>query len=278
VRGDGKKTKKATKGTAIARTNMKPTTATTTKLKVKSNLQKKSNKKSAKKPTTKPTPAAKSNDSRSDAKRNAHTPSKSKSKRIFLNLHRKYQIDGACILEHWTNFSMSQEGKHANDLFASIPGSCVTAAHNSNESIRQCQQGGTMVAAFSQLAGFIEETGSDRTGLGRWSWIKVGTGEYSTWIISMYQPCNMAKTHTSTLDSSGKMKQSRTVWAQHVRYLRKKGIFHDPRKAFCCQLITQLKHWRAKGDEIVLFADLNENVYTGQMAKLLQGDDLFMSE
>ena len=79
VRGDGKKTKKATKGTAIAQTNTKPTTATTTKSKAKSNSRKKSNKKSAKKPTTKLTPAAKSNDSHSDAKRNAHTPSKSKS-------------------------------------------------------------------------------------------------------------------------------------------------------------------------------------------------------
>jgi hypothetical protein len=55
--------------------------------------------------------------------------------RQILNLHRKYQMDGACILEHRTNFSMSQEGKHVNDLFSSIPGSYVTAAQNSNESI-----------------------------------------------------------------------------------------------------------------------------------------------
>ncbi len=68
------------------------------------------------------------------------------------------------------------------------------------------------------------------------------------------------------------------MWAQHVRYFWEKGIFHDPRKAFRRQLITQLKHWQAKGDEIILFADLNENVYTGQLAKLLQGDDLLMCE
>ncbi len=68
------------------------------------------------------------------------------------------------------------------------------------------------------------------------------------------------------------------MWAQHVCYFQKKGIFHDPRKAFSWQLIMQLKHWRAKGDKIILFADLNENVYTGQFAKLLQGDDLLMCE
>ena len=62
-----------------------------------------------------------------------------------------------------------------------------------------------MVAAFSQLAGFIfiQETGVDRTGLGHWSWMKVGTGEHSARIISTYQPCNMAC--TSTFDSTGKM-------------------------------------------------------------------------
>ncbi len=133
-----------------------------------------------------------------------------------------------------------------------------------------------MVAAFSRLAHFLQETGVDRTGLGQWSLIKVGTGEHSRWIVSSYQPCNLMTVRISTPDPSGKMKRSRTVWAQHVRYFWKKGIFHDPRKAFCWQLIMQLKHWRAKGDKIILFADLNENVYTGQLAKLLQGDDLLM--
>ena len=118
-----------------------------------------------------------------------------------------------------------------------------------------------MVAAFSRLTGFIQELGVNRTSLGHWSWIKAGTGDHRTRIISVYQPCNTAKTCTSTLDASGKMKRSRTVWAQHVRYLRKKGIYQDPRKAFCFQLITQLKHWRAKGDEIILFANLNKNIH-----------------
>jgi hypothetical protein len=35
---------------------------------------------------------------------------------------------------------------------------------------------------------------------------------------------------------------------------------------------------QAKRDEVILVADLNENIYTGQLAQLLQGDDLLMSE
>ncbi len=198
--------------------------------------------------------------------------------RRIINLHKKYQTDVACILEHGTNFSMLPEGKCAGNLFGRITGSRVSTAHNINESISQCQQGGTLVAAFSQLAGFVQEMGVDRTGLGRWSRIKVGTGKHSTQIVSANQPRNSTTARTRTLDPSGKMKRSQTVCAQHVCYFQKKGIFHDPRKAFRCQLITQLKHWRAKGDKIILFADLNEDVYTGQLAKLLQGNDLLMSK
>jgi hypothetical protein len=81
VQGNGKRTKKVTKGTAITPTkkNMKLTATTTPKLKPKLKLTKKSKKKSTKKSTAKPTPAAKGNDSCFDAKRNAQPSSKGKS-------------------------------------------------------------------------------------------------------------------------------------------------------------------------------------------------------
>jgi len=39
-----------------------------------------------------------------------------------------------------------------------------------------------------------------------------------------------------------------------------------------------LKAWRAAGDEIILFADLNENIYTGPIARQLRGDGILMQE
>jgi hypothetical protein len=87
--------------------------------------------------------------------------------RRIINLHKKYQTDATCILEHGTNFSMLPEGKCAGDLFDGMPRSQVSAAHNPNESISWCQQGGTLVAAFTCLASFVQETGVDRTGLGQ---------------------------------------------------------------------------------------------------------------
>ena len=34
-------------------------------------------------------------------------------------------------------------------------------------------------------------------------------------------------------------------------------------------LMAQMKQWKAAGEEIILFADLNENIYTGKLAKQL---------
>jgi hypothetical protein len=74
------------------------------------------------------------------------------------------------------------------------------------------------------------------------------------------------------------MKGRGTVAAQHQRYFRKKGSFNHPRKIFGKQLLTQLKAWRAAGDEIILFADLNENINTGPLARQLRVDGILMQE
>ncbi len=36
--------------------------------------------------------------------------------------------------------------------------------------------------------------------------------------------------------------------------------------------------WHAAGEEVILFIDVNENIYTGPLAKALQGDGLWMEE
>ncbi len=47
---------------------------------------------------------------------------------------------------------------------------------------------------------------------------------------------------------------------------------------FSTQLLTQLRVWRAVGDEIISFIDVNENMYTGSLAKALRGEGLLMEE
>jgi hypothetical protein len=43
-------------------------------------------------------------------------------------------------------------------------------------------------------------------------------------------------------------------------------------------MITQLMGWHAAGEKVILFIDVNENIYTGPLAKALQGNGLRMEE
>jgi hypothetical protein len=134
-----------------------------------------------------------------------------------------------------------------------------------------------MVATFSRLSSFIIETGTDPTKLGRWSWILVGSGEHRTRIISAYQPNKTPKQH-KLVTEDGKMIGRGTVSAQHQRYFMNKGNLNDPRDIFRDQLLVQLKQWRARNEEIILFADLNEDIYTGPIAQALLQPELLMEE
>jgi hypothetical protein len=74
------------------------------------------------------------------------------------------------------------------------------------------------------------------------------------------------------------MKGRGTVAAQHKWYFWKKGNFDKPREIFSSQLSTQLMAWHVADEEVILFIDVNENIYTGPLAKALQGDGLQMEE
>jgi hypothetical protein len=43
-------------------------------------------------------------------------------------------------------------------------------------------------------------------------------------------------------------------------------------------LLTQLRAWRVVGEKIILFIDVNKNVYTGSLAKALRGKGLLIEE
>ena len=120
---------------------------------------------------------------------------------------------------------------------------------------------------FGRLSGLVLDTGSDETDLGRWCWIKLGGGGKTTRIVTAYQPCDPGK------DTAGE-----TVWDQHQRYFEARGDGRSPRTIFFEDLTAQLLLWKAGGEEIILFADLNENVYTGRFAKRLAMDDIRMEE
>jgi hypothetical protein len=127
------------------------------------------------------------------------------------------------------------------------------------------QQGGTMMVAW--LASYVISSGVDQTGHGWWSWIQVGTGEHWTQIVLAYQPCRLSGCRL--IGQNGLMKGSGMIAVQHEWYFWKKGNFNKPREVFSTQLITQLRARRAAGKEIILFINVNKNMYTGPLSKAL---------
>ncbi len=133
-----------------------------------------------------------------------------------------------------------------------------------------------MTVAFSRLASYVLLCGVDQTGLGRWSWIQVRTGEHQTQILSVYQPCRSSG--WQLIGHNGLIKGRGMVAAQHKLYFWKKCNLNKPQEISSSQLITQLMVWCVAGEEVILFIDVNENIFTGPLDKALQGNGLRMEE
>jgi hypothetical protein len=143
---------------------------------------------------------------------------------------------------------------------------------NKHENFHRSQYGGTSIATFDRLLQFVQGSGTDPHGLGRWSWIQVGAGEVSTRIVCAYLPC------FTRPSSDGKDQWLQTVYNQHGRYFRSMGDNRCPREIFVDHLGQQLAIWKAAGEQILLFCDANSDVYTGILAQCLLNDDIRMTE
>ena len=78
------------------------------------------------------------------------------------------------------------------------------------------------------------------------------------------------------LGRDGRLLHRGTTATKHTWYFWKRRIFLMPQKLFATQLVTQLKLWRSAGEKIILFADMNENIYTGSLGRRLWLDGLLM--
>jgi hypothetical protein len=107
----------------------------------------------------------------------------------------------------------------------------------------------------------------DTANLGRWAWVRVGGGGKSTRIITAYQPCDPKK-----------KTMGETVWDQHTRYFEALGEIRNPRVMFKSDLLNLLCAWIVTGDEVLLFGNFNEDVYSGALAGDLARDEFRMTE
>ena len=135
----------------------------------------------------------------------------------------------------------------------------VVTANNTHERIHRDQKGGTAIAGIGRICDVISEVGYDTTGLGRWTWVKLGQAPHTTRVVSAYLPCK-----------PGRNSRGRTVWEQHSRYFEARGDMRYPSTIFVEDLLHMFKHWIQQGEHVLLAIDANQDVYTGRLASMLK--------
>jgi hypothetical protein len=106
--------------------------------------------------------------------------------------------------------------------------------------------GGTMTTIVGKWQARVTEKGTDSSGLGRWSYMIIGSNRKKLVIITAYKPC--------------KTTGPNTTWTQQWILLREQKQNPDPIKEFCQDLNITLKKWKHTDHGIILLIDANEEI------------------
>lgn len=176
---------------------------------------------------------------------------------------RDLEVDVMGYTEHRINFKHADHKNGFRQMFRSETAVEAIAAHNVHESIGRVQEGGTALLAFDEITGFLDKrnSGKDELGLGRWTHMVFGSDSHRTRVVCGYNPCKSGR------------RALRSTYRQHRRYLQEvKGDDTCPRQKFREDLVTQLKSWREQGDRLIVFMDVNDDIYRGEIAQALTGE------
>jgi len=178
-----------------------------------------------------------------------------KSSQLLENL-KKYHIDVLMLAEVglcWNNIPME-------DRWAERTYKGPLAAHRykfgynvhaSKKTKKKVQWGGTGILSLHDTVHRTPQSGTDPSGLGRWTWTRI-QGREGFWlrVVSAYRPVH----NTTELGST---------YQQHLRFLRSRNKRKDPRDQFLIDLKQQLQQWLLLGDNIMVGIDANEDVRHG---------------
>jgi hypothetical protein len=161
----------------------------------------------------------------------------------------------------------SEEQQFRNVISVGMESRSIVA-YNINKRVQQNQHVGCTMMAMGCFSAEVLETGVNPYGLGRWCWLKVGSGDKKTRIVMAYQPSGSRSSNSTRT----------TVQEQHEQYFEAHGDLRPARTKFYEQLIAQLIVWKHSNTDIILLGDFNENVYSGRIAKCLSLPDLMLTK
>lgn len=111
----------------------------------------------------------------------------------LCHLFQHCSIDIFGAAETQMNFALASTKDSASERFFQedpLTPYRISTSQNTSEFLGKRQYGGTLRLARGELTDRVIEAGSDCSGLGKWSWIKVkGRDGTCTRFISIYKPC-----------------------------------------------------------------------------------------
>ncbi len=156
---------------------------------------------------------------------------------------KKFNTDILAGCETQANWHQATDEQQFQNIIDIRMGTRSVVAHYINEHMkRNNQHGGCAI----RLSAEVIEMGVDHYGLGRWCWMRVGSGDKKTQIVMVYQPSGFS----SSL-SAGTM-----VREQHERYFEARGDLRSAKTIFFEQLIAQLVIWKTTDADIILLAGI----------------------
>jgi hypothetical protein len=106
------------------------------------------------------------------------------------NLGRHFKVGVLCRCKTQVNWSMVPQAQQFHNLFRVGTETRSVVAHNINERMQQNQYGGCVMMAMGAMSPKVVESRVDCTGLGRWCWMRVGSGTKKTHVVIAYQLCS----------------------------------------------------------------------------------------
>jgi hypothetical protein len=171
---------------------------------------------------------------------------------------QKWDVQGGGFSEVGVNWSGLPRTQQLDSWFrASHKEVRTSTAHNKNESKSIGQPGGMGLFACKELMQYIHSSSANTRKLGRWnSWSVYVDSNHRMRIVVAYQ---------IGTNKTGE----KTIYRQHKRHILQRGlgINLEPRELFQNDFLQAITEWKAQGERIIVFIDMNEHVLTGKLAQ-----------
>jgi hypothetical protein len=189
----------------------------------------------------------------------------------IANLITAHDIDRVLLCEVGIDWHYGHHSHQLHDYFDSLLDcecKSTTSFNVHSPHISRAQQGGMGIVLTHSMIEYSRLCKHDFCRLGQWSsWVLSHTPQHRTRLVVAYCP------------GKSKPKGPKTVYQQQMTYIHRQNIpATSPYNLFVKDFTSQLRRWGSSGDRIILCMDANEHILLGPLARLLQEDDIGLTE